>query len=183
MMQPSSLSSGASMGPREPPLLGAGFDLEALFRAEWLRLVRVATLLVGDLAAAEELVQEAFVRTYQASHRLRSASAAPAYLRSTVVNLAHSRFRRERIARRRRPPMDLAGASPEDIVVLREDHRELLDALNQLPNRQRECVILRYYVDLSEAEIAETLGISTGAVKSHSHRALATLESILEARR
>jgi RNA polymerase sigma-70 factor (sigma-E family) len=169
---------GASSRPAEDEI-----DLEQLFHDEWLRLVRLAVLLTDDRGTAEELVQEAFLLMHKASGRIRDPKTAPAYLRTTVVNLARSRLRRVRIVRRTAPPLDVAVSSPEDSLVLREDHREVLAALALLPRRQRECVVLRYYLDLSEAEIARTLGISTGSVKSHSHRALAALESTLEAHR
>jgi RNA polymerase sigma-70 factor (sigma-E family) len=158
-------------------------DLEGLFRAEWTRLVRVAFLLVDDLGLAEDLVQEAFVRTHQAQARIRDADAAPAYLRATTVNLARSRLRRLRLVRRHPPRSDVAAASPEEQVVLSEDHHEVLRALRRLPQRQRECVVLRYYLDLSEKEIATALGISAGSVKSHSHRAITALTTALEALR
>lgn len=105
----------------------------------------------------------------------------PAYLRATVLNLARSGLRRQLVARRHAPTPERDAAAAEDAVMLREEHREVLAALRSLPRRQRECLALRYYLDLPEAEIAGTLGISTGSVKSHTHRGLAALASKLEA--
>ena len=104
------------------------------------------------------------------------------YLRATVMNLARSRMRRRLVARRRVEPTVRPAMSAEEHVVLLDDQQEVLDAVRSLPRRQRECLVLRYYLDLSEAEIASTLGISNGSVKSHSHRGLAALAQRLEER-
>jgi RNA polymerase sigma factor (sigma-70 family) len=104
------------------------------------------------------------------------------YLRATVMNLARSRMRRRLVARRRVEPVSAVSASPEEHAVLLSDQQDVLDAVRALPRRQRECIVLRYYLDLSEAEIASTLGISAGSVKSHSHRGLAALARRLEER-
>jgi RNA polymerase sigma factor (sigma-70 family) len=86
------------------------------------------------------------------------------------------------VARRRVEPVSTAGISAEEHVVLMDDQQDVLDAMRALPRRQRECLVLRYYLDLSEAEIASTLGISNGSVKSHASRGLAALARRLEAR-
>lgn len=155
--------------------------LHDLYVAYYQALVRLAWLLIGDQGEAEDVAQDAFVRLHRSWDRLRDPSAAPAYLRSTVVNLARSGLRRRLVARRHPPTPFPNAASAEEGAAGREDEREVLAALRALPRRQRECLALRYYLDLSEADIAATLGISTGSVKSHSHRGLAALASKLEA--
>lgn len=153
--------------------------LAALHRVHYVGLVRLACLLVDDPGTAEEVVQEGFVRVHGAWGRIDDPLT---YLRVTVLNLARSRLRRRLVARRRVEPVVRPAASPEEHVVLLADQQEVLDAVRALPRRQRECIVLRYYLDLSEAEIASALGISTGSVKSHSHRGIAALARRLEER-
>jgi RNA polymerase sigma-70 factor (sigma-E family) len=164
------------MAPLEPGT--AGDSLAEMYRRHARSLVRLAALLVDDLGTAEEVMQDAFVRLHGAWDRVE---APEAYLRTSVVNLARSRLRRRAVARRHPPTPDLNVAPASDVVLAREAHHEVVDALRTLPRRQRECVVLRYYLDLSEAEIASTLGISTGSVKTHTHRALSALASKLRA--
>jgi RNA polymerase sigma-70 factor (sigma-E family) len=154
--------------------------LEDLFRAEYASLVRLATLLLGDVGAAEEVVQEAFVRLDGAWHRLKEPSAALPYLRSIVLNLARSRLRHHRVARSGEVD-DCPSPPADEAVLLHDDQREVIAAVRTLSHRQQEVVILRYWQNLSEAEIAAALGISRGAVKSHAHRAMAALAEKLEA--
>jgi RNA polymerase sigma-70 factor (sigma-E family) len=154
--------------------------LSELFREHYLSLVRLACLLLDERGAGEEVVQEAFVRLHGTANRIRDADAAPAYLRSIVLNLARSRMRRRLVAIRHLPRPSPDAAPVEEVAILREDQREVLAALRSLPTRQRECLALRYFADLSEAEIAATLGISPGSVKTHTSRGMATLTSKLE---
>src|SRR5262245_19322906 len=151
-----------------------------LHREHYASLVRLACLLVDDRGAGEEIVQEAFVRVYQAWDRVEQPLV---YLRSTVLNLARSRMRRRQVARRRVEPVAPAGPSVDEQLVLLDDQRDVLVALRSLPARQRECLVLRYYLDLTESQIAATLGISNGSVKSHSSRGIAALARRLEGRR
>jgi RNA polymerase sigma-70 factor (sigma-E family) len=153
--------------------------LAGLFREHYRSLVGLARSLVDD-QAAEDVVQDAFVQLFRARKRLTDPTAAPSYLRVTVVNLARSRLRRRLLRRRHLWVAPQEARSAEDQVVLRRDRDEVLAALRLLPRRQRECLVLRYFLDLSEAEMASMLGISNGAVKSHSHRGLARLATILE---
>jgi RNA polymerase sigma-70 factor (sigma-E family) len=153
--------------------------LADLHREQYRSLVRLACLLLDERGAGEEVVQEAFVRVYRSWSKVEQPLT---YLRSTVMNLARSRMRRRLVARRRVEPMTTPAMSPEEHAVLLDDHQEVLDALRTLPRRQRECLVLRYYLDLSESEIASTLGISNGSVKSHSSRGLAAVARHLEAR-
>ncbi|MGH9048743.1 MAG: SigE family RNA polymerase sigma factor [Acidimicrobiia bacterium] len=154
--------------------------MSELFREHYLALVRLACLLLDERGAGEEVVQDAFVRLHGTAHRVRDPDAAPAYLRSIVLNLARSRMRRRLVALRRHPRPSPDAAPVEEIAILREDQREVLAALRTLPTRQRECLALRYFGELSEAEIAATLGISPGSVKTHTSRGIAALTSKLE---
>jgi RNA polymerase sigma-70 factor (sigma-E family) len=155
--------------------------LDAAFRRDYGPLVRLATVLV-DREVAEELVQDAFVRTHSRLSRI-APGKVPVYLRSAVINGARSHLRRRMVQRRHPPAPPLPAAAAEVDGVARAVRTELFSALNRLPNRQREVLVLRYYMDLSEAEIAETLGISTGSVKQHAHRGLATLSTSLGGQR
>jgi RNA polymerase sigma-70 factor (sigma-E family) len=137
-------------------------------------------LLVGDPETAEEVVQDSFVAMHGRWRSLREPDQGLAYLRQTVVNRSRSVLRHRGVRARHVPDLapDLPGA---DVHALATERRRLvLDALRALPDRQREVLALRYYLDLSEAEIAETLGISKGAVKTHASRGAATLRAQME---
>jgi RNA polymerase sigma-70 factor (sigma-E family) len=153
-----------------------------LFTAHYRTLVRLAALLLGDRAVAEELVQDAYVRLHQNWRRLREPDKALGYLRTSVVNAARSAQRRRGVADRYvatlPPPGDMPSAELGAMGAL--EHATVIAALRELPTRQREALVLRYYLDLSEVEIAEAMGISRGAVKSHASRGIATLRTTLE---
>lgn len=154
-----------------------------LYHAHRLRMVRLAVLLVDDLGTAEDVVQDAFTALYRRhGERITEVDNALGYLRTAVVNTARSVLRRRRTARAWTPPAPVDVPSAEASVVLDEAHREVLAALGRLTPRRRQVLVLRYWADLSEAEIAETLGISRGAVKSNASRGLDALERILEGR-
>ncbi|MEU9192809.1 RNA polymerase sigma factor [Streptomyces hundungensis] len=154
-----------------------------LYHAHRLALVRLAVMLVDDRATAEDVVQDAFTALYRRhGERVEEIDNALAYLRTAVVNAARSVLRRRRTARGYTPPHEPDAPSAEERVVLDEEHREVLAALGQLTVRRREVLVLRYWSDLTEAEIATTLGISRGSVKSIASRALDSLEKILEER-
>lgn len=104
----------------------------------------------------------------------------PAYLRSIVLNLARDENRRGLVSLRHRLPMTAASSAIDDTIELRDDQRAVIAALRQLPNRQRTCLVLRYYDELSPGDIASSLGISPNSVKTHLQRGLANLESALE---
>ncbi len=148
-----------------------------LFNEEGAALVRLARLFTDDRNAAEDLVQEAFIRLHRSAGRIRDMEKAAPYLRSIVLNLARDHNRRGLMSLRHRDAMKPDGvAIPlEDIVVASADHRRVVDALRDLAPRQRDCLVLRFFHDLSEREIAETLGISPNSVKTHCRRGLATL--------
>ena len=155
--------------------------LNRLFREHYDALVRLACILVDDRESGEEIVQDAFVRLHVNLDRVRDLDAVPAYLRSIVLNLARSRLRRRRVAQRHQEAHAQTIDSLEDRAALREDQREVISALRTLPRRQQQCLILRYYAELSESEIAAALGISTGSVKTHTSRGRAALAERLEA--
>lgn len=155
----------------------------ALFRAHYGSLVRLAVLLVDNDGSAEDLVQDAFARLHRRWGRLRDEDAAYGYLRTAVVNGSRSRLRRLRTARRHHAPHDAPLPSPEGDAIVREEHEAVRAALRTLPARQREVLVLRYWSDLSEADIAATLGISRGAVKSHASRGVAAVAKTLEGTR
>jgi len=152
----------------------------ALYHQHWRALVRLAVLLVDDVASAEDVVQDAFVALHRRSGDLRDPEAAAAYVRACVVNLSRSVIRRRQVARKHlkvAEPEATAGADED--VVLRDEHRETLAAVRQLPQRQQEVLVLRYWSGLSEREIALALGISQGSVKSSASRGIATLQKML----
>ncbi len=156
--------------------------VETLYLAHWDRMVRLSVLLVHDQGAAEEIVQDAFVALHQKWHRLDDHDRAVAYLRQAVVNRSRSALRHRgvvhRYLARQATPEPVPGA--DDAALGSARRSRVLEGLRALPRRQREVLALRYYLDLSEAEIATTLGISRGAVKSHASRGSAALRAILE---
>ena len=154
-----------------------------LYAAHRLQLVRLAVLLVDDLQTAEDVVQDVFAAFVANAPNLRDQGAALGYLRTAVVNRARSALRRRRTARGYTPPHQVEPDGPDARAVLSEEHREVLAALDGLTRRRREVLVLRYWSGLSEAEIAETLGISRGTVKSTANRALAQLEQMMEGTR
>ena len=159
--------------------------LSAAFEAHYRSLVRLASLLLDDVASSEEVVQDAFVQVWSRGPGLRDPERLPAYLRSAVLNGARSQLRRRGVRRRHLRTVEPArSAAPAESEALAADpDGAVLRALRALPDRQREVLALRYYLDLSEAEIAATLRISAGSVKTHAHRGLHTLAEALEGTR
>ena len=151
--------------------------VEQLFATRYGEAVRLAWGLTGDAMLAQELAQEAFVRVYVHRKRLRDPAAAPAYLRRTVVNLVFSHSRRAARVRLSGQQMEVERGSGG--IEKTEDRVDVSAALAALPDRRRACVVLRYYVDLTEADTAAALGISIGTVKSQTHKALAQLREQL----
>lgn len=156
--------------------------LRAVYDAQWAPLVRLAGLLLGDTEQADEIAQDAIVATYQ--RRARFGDEVPvAYLRQCVVNACRSVQRHRSVQRRKLVPLHQERVEPErpDDVAERDDERaRMMAALRSLPQRQQEVLVLRFYGRLSEAEIADALGVSRGAVKSHAHRGLAALRTRLD---
>ena len=143
-------------------------------------LVRLAAFLVRDTATAEEVVQDSFVAMHGAWRRLRDTDKALSYLRQSVVNRSRSVLRHRMVVDKNtpKPPPDMPSAEHGAIIQL--ERSAVVSALRALPDRQREALVLRYYGDLSEAQIASVMGISRGAVKSHTARAMAALRAVLE---
>jgi RNA polymerase sigma-70 factor (sigma-E family) len=154
-------------------------DFTDLFVGHYQQLLRLAALLLGDLPAAEDVVQEAFIRVHRVLGRGRVTDPL-AYLRQTVVNLSRSDLRRRMVARRHAPKPMPDVASAEEGAYAALARREVVVALRALPARQREAVVLRYWADLTEAQTGRLMGISTGAVKAYTSRGLARLGQLLE---
>jgi RNA polymerase sigma factor (sigma-70 family) len=162
-----------STGPRT-----ADAAVASLFAARYPELVRLAGLLGAD--DPEDIAQEAFARLLRNTGSLRDADAALGYVRSTVCNLTRNRRRHLRVIRLRTPVMRDDVASSEHTALLRAEHRAVIEALGTLPPRRREAIVLRYWLELSEAEIALAMGVSAGTVKSQVSRGLAALGRALE---
>lgn len=157
---------------------------ELLFHGQFPAMVRLARMLGAD--DPEDVAQEAFVRLHGRARTLRDPSASIGYLRTTVVNLTRSRVRHLAVVRRKAPdplPDAMSAMSAESHVLRREGHQSLIAAVQRLSNRQREAIVLRYWLDLSEAEMADAMGVSRGTVKSHVSRALDALAVLMEEHR
>lgn len=161
----------------------------ALYEGHAVGFIRLAVVMLGDRAAAEDVVQDAYCGLYRRWRHLHDPSRALPYLRSAVLNGCRSQLRARGRARRQPPDGLVLGgsvaasaASAEEDVLLAEEHREVLTALRGLPPRQREALVLRFYLGLDEPDIAAAMGISTGTVKSTTSRALAALGRLLRSR-
>lgn len=159
--------------------------LADLHREHYRSLVRLAYLLLGNQALAEEVVQDAFVKLQLRWGGLRHVDKAPAYLRSVVLNGARSALRHRKVVDRydARRTAEPASVSPESAAMAAFDHDQIVAAMRRLPDRQREALALRYYLDLSEADMARAMDVSPGSVKTHVHRGLAGLARLLEEER
>jgi RNA polymerase sigma-70 factor (sigma-E family) len=151
-----------------------------LYSNHYRSLVRLAGLLVRDEPTAEEVVQECFIAMHDRWNNLREEDKALSYLKQAVVNRSRSVLRHRSVVDRNapKPIPDMPSAEQGAINLL--ERSEVISALRALPDRQRQALVLRYYADLSEAQIAEMLGISKGAVKSHTARGMSSLRTILE---
>ena len=166
----------------------AAHAVTALYQAHALGLVRLAVIMLGDQGSAEDVVQEAFLGLFRRWDSLADSSSALAYVRSSVLNGCRSVLRRK--ARRGGADGELTAASAlalasppvesaEALALLGEEHREVLDAIRRLPDRQREALVLRYYLEMAEDEVAQAMRISRGTVKSATSRALAAVGRML----
>jgi RNA polymerase sigma-70 factor (sigma-E family) len=156
----------------------------ALYRAHALSLIRLAYVMLGDRGAAEDVVQDAFAGLHRRWRSLSDSSMAVFYLRSSVLNGCRSALRRGRLARGHVELVDHADlaamAAPPSGAASFEERRALMDAVRRLPRRQREALVLRFYLDEPDADIARLMGIRESTVRSTTHRALAALGRMLE---
>jgi RNA polymerase sigma-70 factor (sigma-E family) len=170
---------GRELGlPDEP-----GVALRAIYELHFRRLVGLASLLVDEDGAAEEVVQEAFVQTLLRWDSIRDRESPLGYVRQVVINGARGRLRRARTTRSadwRSQPRTVPAPDGAVVAEALETRATVLAALGRVPRRQRECIVLRFYGECSVTETADALGISEGAVKAHVHRGLAHLREHLE---
>jgi len=156
-------------------------EFEAFYRRRIAPTVRLAALLGCE--DPENAAQEAMLRLHRRWPDFATDADASAFLRRIVVNLPRDYWRRSQL-RRRKPRYDVTvTATVEDLAVVHEEHREVLAGIARLSTRQREAVILRYWQDLAEAEIAAAMNTSAGSVKTHLSRAMRSLTQYLEVRR
>lgn len=157
-------------------------QLAELYQQEAVSLVRLARLFTDDRTGAEDIVQEAFIRFFHKADRIEDVTKSAAYLRSIVLNLVRDYNRRGMMSLRHQDAMvdDRTPEQPEQEVVRNESQIEVLDALASLPPRQRECLVLRFYAEMTETEIASTLSISPNSVKTHCRRGMEALSGKLE---
>ncbi len=163
-----------------PAARDADGAVAALYAVHYRSLVRLSALLVRDVATAEEVVQESFIAMHGGWRRLRDSDKALWYLRQSVLNRSRSVLRHRVVVDRNapEPPPDMPSAEQGAIAEL--ERSAVVTALRTLPARQREALVLRYYGGLSEAQIASAMGISKGAVKSHTARGMSSLRVVLE---
>jgi RNA polymerase sigma-70 factor (sigma-E family) len=151
----------------------------ALYTAYYRPLVQLAALLVRDRGTAEDVVQDSFVAMHANWRRLRDRGSAAWYLRQCVVNRSHSVLRHRAVAERHAPQPIPNMPTAEEMAFERIERSAVIAALRRLAPRQREAIVLRYYADLSGPQIASVMGISRGAVKRHTARALSALRNML----
>jgi RNA polymerase sigma-70 factor (sigma-E family) len=179
--------SAAAMRAARPPgpartEVAAERAVTELYEAHALGMIRLAHIMLGDQQSAEDVVQDAFTGLYRRWSGLSDPGSAVHYVRSAVLNGCRSALRRRTSAQ---ASLDLLGAQPtvvsaESAVLTGEERRAVMAALRRLPSRQREAVVLRFYLDLSAEEAATTMGISSSSVRSATHRALASLGRLLQ---
>ncbi|MDT0380235.1 SigE family RNA polymerase sigma factor [Streptomyces sp. RKND-216] len=178
---PARVASGCG-GADEAMTLGTTVDqLTETYRTHYRSLLGLAALLLDDTASCEDVVQEAFIRVHSARKRVREPEKTLAYLRQTVVNLSRSTLRRRILGMKllSKPMPDMASA--EEGAYDRMERDELKQALRGLQRRQREVLVLRYFADMTEAQVAEVLGLSLGSVKAYGSRGIAALRVAMEA--
>lgn len=175
------VEDGAAVEAR-PVVAGTTVDhLTETYRAHYRSLLGLAALLLDDTASCEDVVQEAFIRVHSARSRVRDRDKTLAYLRQTVVNLSRSALRRRILGLKllSKPMPDMASAEEGAYDQLERD--DLIKAMRGLQRRQREVLVLRYFADMTEVQVAETLGISLGSVKAYGSRGIAALRVAMEA--
>ena len=180
------MSSRPPLAPGGSPVGASDADSDAtsgvtaLYQAHAVGLIRLAIVMLGDRGAAEDVVQDAFLGLYRHWHRLADPGNALTYVRSAVLNRCRNALRqrgqRDRHDRHdRQGPGPTASESAEAVALIGEEHQQVLAAIRALPDRQREALVLRFYLDLSEEETARAMGVSRGTVKSATSRAVAAL--------
>ncbi|MFE2375565.1 SigE family RNA polymerase sigma factor [Streptomyces sp. NPDC059398] len=180
--RPGSVPSQSGEGADDAMASGTTVDhLTETYRAHYRSLLGLAALLLDDTASCEDVVQEAFIRVHSARKRVRDPEKTLAYLRQTVVNLSRSALRRRIIGLKllSKPMPDMASAEEGAYDLLERD--ALKKAMRNLQRRQREVLVLRYFGDMTEAQVAEALGISLGSVKAYGSRGIAALRVAMEA--
>ncbi|WP_283134025.1 SigE family RNA polymerase sigma factor [Rhizohabitans arisaemae] len=164
-----------------PPLeRDADTAVTALYSAHYRSLVRLAFLLVRDVAPAEEVVHDTFVAIHEDWHRLRDPDKALTYLRQSVINRSRSVLRHRAVIEAYAPQELPEASSAEKTANSELERSAVIETLRTLPTRQREALVLRYYADLPVTDIANAMGISAGAVRIHTARGMATLRQALE---
>jgi RNA polymerase sigma-70 factor (sigma-E family) len=173
----------ASRRHREPPEDAAAAAVTALYDAHAVSMIRIAVIMLGDRAAAEDVVQDAFFGIYRRWDKLSDQANAETYVRSAVLNGCRDTFKRQA----RRDRRDRAAArsweavgSAEAAALIGEEHRRILAGVRRLPDRQREALVCRFYLEMSEEATARAMGISRGTVKSATSRAVAALGRMLK---
>jgi RNA polymerase sigma factor (sigma-70 family) len=152
--------------------------LEALYRAHATTLLRLAVLVIGESGSAEEVLHEAFLRFHDRGRAERDSELV--YLRRTVINLCNNQHRHRRVVEKTGVPRIVEVPEPAVTAVKSMTRDRVVDAVRRLPARQRDCVVLHYFEELTDREIGEVLGVSAGSVKTHLHRARERLRADLE---
>ncbi|MFD7546180.1 SigE family RNA polymerase sigma factor [Streptomyces sp. NPDC059578] len=176
--------SSSRQGAEDVPAEGTTVDhLTETYRAHYRSLLGLAALLLDDTASCEDVVQEAFIRVHSARKRVRDPEKTLAYLRQTVVNLSRSALRRRILGLKllSKPMPDMASAEEGAYDLLERD--ALIQAMKGLQRRQREVLVLRYFADMTEVQVAETLGVSLGSVKAYGSRGIAALRVAMGAKK
>lgn len=173
------LVADLSLGSAVPADAEARQLVTELYATHYRSLVRLAALLLRDVGAAEEVVQESFIAMHNGWRRLRDNEKALSYLRQSVVNRSRSVLRHRTVVDKNAPKPAPDMPSAEHGAIAAFERKAVIDALRTLPARQREALVLRFYADMSEAQIADAMQISRGAVKSHTARAIAALRTVL----
>ena len=183
--RPGTGSAGQGSAPAGPARQTAEADLAitAMYDTEYRSLVRMSALLLGDVGSAEEIVQDSFIATRAAWHGLHDIDKGTHYLRRTVMNRSRSLLRHRAVVEKHMSTSEPDMPSAEQAAITRLERAAVIAALRTLPTRQREALVLKFYLGLSEAEVAAAMRISEGAVKSHTARAKAALRSRLEPER
>jgi len=183
--RPGTGSAGQGSAPAEPAhgMAEADLAITAMYDTEYRSLVRMSAVLLGDVASAEEIVQDSFIATRAAWRGLRDIDKGVNYLRRTVMNRSRSQLRHRVVVDKHMPASEPDMPSAEQAALAALQRAAVVAALRTLPTRQREALVLRFYLDLSEEQVAAAMQISQGAVKSHTARGKAALRSLLEPER